>query len=26
MIQYMPSNAYEFQADFPKWVLSDLGA
>lgn len=24
MIQYMPSNAYEFQADFPKWVLADL--
>jgi CubicO group peptidase (beta-lactamase class C family) len=26
MIQYMPSNAYAFQADFPKWVLADLGA
>lgn len=25
MVQYMPSNAYEFQADFPKWVLADLG-
>jgi CubicO group peptidase (beta-lactamase class C family) len=24
MIQYMPSNAYEFQADFPKWVVADL--
>ena len=26
MIQYMPSNAYPFQADFPKWVVADLGA
>jgi CubicO group peptidase (beta-lactamase class C family) len=26
MIQYMPSNSYPFQADFPKWVLADLGA
>jgi CubicO group peptidase (beta-lactamase class C family) len=25
MIQYMPSSAYEFQADFPKWVVADLG-
>jgi hypothetical protein len=25
MIQYMPSNAYDFQADFPKWVVADLG-
>ena len=26
MIQYMPSNAYPFQADFGKWVVADLGA
>ena len=26
MIQYMPSSAYPFQENFPKWVLADLGA
>jgi CubicO group peptidase (beta-lactamase class C family) len=26
MTQYMPSNTYDFQADFPKWVLADIQA
>ena len=26
MLQYMPSNAYGFHADFGKWVVADLGA
>jgi CubicO group peptidase (beta-lactamase class C family) len=24
MVQYMPSNVYDFQADFPKWVIADI--
>lgn len=24
MAQYMPSNSFPFQADFPKWVLADI--
>ncbi len=24
MTQYMPSNVYDFQADFPKWVIADV--
>jgi CubicO group peptidase (beta-lactamase class C family) len=24
MVQYMPSDVYDFQADFPKWVIADV--
>jgi CubicO group peptidase (beta-lactamase class C family) len=26
MVQYMPSNVYDFQAEFPKWVIADVVA